>query len=58
MLQPAKMELITAKWQLYMETGSLEAGNWKLETSSYFKSTTAYAPIFGSENSIAPSATT
>ncbi len=39
----------------------LETGNWKLALATgnfYLKSTTAYVPIFGSENSIAPSATT
>ena len=43
----------TGSWKLRNWNGT---GNWKL--AAYFKSTTAYVPIFGSENSIAPSATT
>jgi hypothetical protein len=48
------------------DNGKLKTGNWKLGTGNwklgtgnfYLKSTTAYVPIFGSENSIAPLATT
>jgi len=45
-------KLGTGNWEL-------ETGNWELGTGTfYLKSTTAYVPIFGSENSIAPLATT